>query len=821
MGPSFLSSKEPFEVARRRRAGGTRTPMAKPPADYSQLLNAAIYLMFAALVMVVCFVGLNPAGPPLQRNQVARMRVVAEISYDYISQIRTQERAEELRQRMPPVYRLDLAPFEAYNLHLTELVADLLRYAAVPEGAPRAWQELTAEEVQAFLQARADGNPYGLRAQDLALLYNRLGPTGAEEAMREGGILLGEVQRQGIYGAAQTIMGERSQRLSLFHVEDATGNAVQVDILSEEEALRSLRVNLAALDIPRDAASVLFRVLRAGIAPNLVYDEQRSEALVNRQLELVEPVVVSVRAGDILIEPDARVTAYQAEQIEAYRRALREARARAFVNTDLLERMVLTLFIVAGAALYLRTARLRVQANNRVFILCGALTVFNLLIIRLVLELGELGIAQVTPGLGQLLPWLMPVALGPIILGILVGSGPAIIAAALLAVFNAMMQGNSLVTLVVTLLVAMTGIHLCRNIQVRARVVRAGLYAGAVMAIAAALVGLRDKVEPLTVLLQVLSCLGVGLFTGIVVVGLLPIWESLFKYTTDITLLELTDYNHPLLRRMQVEAPGSYHHSLMVANLAENAAAEIGANSLLCRVCSLYHDIGKLIKPEYFAENQRSGQNPHIERNPSMSALVIKSHVKEGIQLARQYKLPRIIREVIQQHHGTTLIQYFYYKAIEQQRAASSIEEATIPNAPRIELDKVNDATYRYEGPIPQFAESALIMLADSIEAASRSLRKPTPHGIEQLVDKIVAARLEDGQLDATPITFHQLAGVRRNFSFTLLNMLHARVEYPQAPADNDKRGRTRNGGGNGNPRAQPGAGAAGNAPAASDGAPA
>jgi membrane-associated HD superfamily phosphohydrolase len=170
-----------------------------------------------------------------------------------------------------------------------------------------------------------------------------------------------------------------------------------------------------------------------------------------------------------------------------------------------------------------------------------------------------------------------------------------------------------------------------------------------------------------------------------------------------------------------------------------------------------------------------------------MSALVIKSHVKEGVEMAREYKLPKIIIDVIQQHHGTSLIQYFYYKAIEQQKSQQDrVVESIYPNAPRIELDKVNEATYRYEGPVPQFTESALIMLADGVEAASRSLRKVTPQSVEELVEKIFMDRLRDGQLDATPLTFRQLQQVQKSFVFTLLNMLHARVEYPKGENADD-----------------------------------
>ena len=333
---------------------------------------------------------------------------------------------------------------------------------------------------------------------------------------------------------------------------------------------------------------------------------------------------------------------------------------------------------------------------------------------------------------------------------------------------------------VVALASSMLGIALSRRIQLRARVVRAGLFSGMVMALGAALSGLRDATDYDTVIFQMLTALFVGGFTGVALIGLLPIWESLFKTTTNITLLELTDYNHPLLRRLQLEAPGSYHHSLMVANLAENAAAAIGANPLACRVCSLFHDVGKMVKPDYFTENQRDGFNPHLERNPSMSALIIKSHVKEGVVLARQYKLPPLILDVIRQHHGTSLIQYFYYKALERKRQAEEDQVANYVDAPRIELDRVNEDTYRYEGPKPQSAESAIIMLADSVEAAGRSLRKVTPQAIDDLIAGIFRSRLEDGQLDESSLTFQQLSRIRESFSFPLLNMLHARIEYPK-----------------------------------------
>jgi putative nucleotidyltransferase with HDIG domain len=210
----------------------------------------------------------------------------------------------------------------------------------------------------------------------------------------------------------------------------------------------------------------------------------------------------------------------------------------------------------------------------------------------------------------------------------------------------------------------------------------------------------------------------------------------------------------------------------MVANLSENAAAAIGASPLLCRVCCFFHDIGKLVKPEYFTENQRGGLNPHDEKNPSMSALVIKAHIKEGVGLARQHKLPRVIIDVIRQHHGTSLIQYFYHQARERLKDNTGRKDNENPT--------VDQSTYRYDGPRPAFKESAIIFFADGVEAASRTLPKVTQPNVEDLIDKIFRSRIEDGQLDDCPLTFQELNKIRESFVYTLLNMLHSRVEYPK-----------------------------------------
>jgi putative nucleotidyltransferase with HDIG domain len=244
--------------------------------------------------------------------------------------------------------------------------------------------------------------------------------------------------------------------------------------------------------------------------------------------------------------------------------------------------------------------------------------------------------------------------------------------------------------------------------------------------------------------------------------------ERVFGVTTDMTLLELSDTNRTLLKKLSMQAPGTFNHSLQVANLAEAAADAIGANALRARVGALYHDIGKMLKPEYFIENQQPGENPHEKLKPSMSALVIAAHVKEGVQLGREQNLPQVVIDFIASHHGTSLIEFFYRKAQEAEEDPSVVDESD----------------YRYPGPRPQTNEQAIVMLADSIEAASRSLGKPTPRRLESLIEGIVATRVADGQLDESTLTFADLARIKDAFHGLLCGIYHFRVRYPDQDED-------------------------------------
>ena len=388
---------------------------------------------------------------------------------------------------------------------------------------------------------------------------------------------------------------------------------------------------------------------------------------------------------------------------------------------------------------------------------------------------------------------LIPYGFAPMVLSVLLGSRLGLYATGAGSLLGAfLMPKEAILTyLVMSVVCGLAVVLVTRQVRKRGRLLRAGFYVGGAGVLVASSFGLI-ALGPLSgggVIawqlfgIKIAAAFGVGLVTGMIVSGLLPLLESTFNLTTDISWLELSDLNHKLLRRMQLEAPGTFHHSMVVASLAEAAAEEIGANPMMCRVCSYFHDIGKLQKPAYFIENQGES-NPHDSLTPTMSALVIIAHVKDGVDMAIKGKLnPRII-DVIREHHGTSLVYFFYRKAEEQRKLEEGKVEDGLENPE--DLPDIDAKNFRYPGPTPQTRESGIISLADAVESAARALRKPTPGKIRSLVDEIVFNRIRDGQLDNCGLTVSDLRKTRDSFAKTLRSMLHSRIDYPRREKQGD-----------------------------------
>ncbi len=443
-------------------------------------------------------------------------------------------------------------------------------------------------------------------------------------------------------------------------------------------------------------------------------------------------------------------------------------------ESELLAGWTVTLVILAAAILifhfnYPNTS----SRSSKTFLVIGGLLA-QLFLIR--------GVMALEPMYEMLV---LPVALIPMFHSVLLGQRVGTFSAIFSSILGALLMSPDQATpfLAFSLVASYTGVLVTRRVKKRGRLLRAGLYVGLVSMLLGILfgeirvTGLFDQETCRDCLAQLGTAFGTGVLTGMAVSAVLPILEGVFLLTTEISWLEMSDLNHKLLKRMQLEAPGTFHHSLMVAQLAESAADAVGANSSMCRVCAYFHDIGKLKKPLYFVENQVEG-NPHDDLTPTMSALVIVAHVKDGVDMAIKEKLAPEIIDVIQEHHGDSLVYYFYRKAQEQRRRQQDdVEEGRIPDEEVVDVDRKN---FSYPGPVPQTRESGIISLADAVESASRSLEKPNPTKIRALVDDIVLGRIKDGQLDDCGLTLNDVKVIRAVFSKTLRSMLHTRIAYPE-----------------------------------------
>lgn len=432
------------------------------------------------------------------------------------------------------------------------------------------------------------------------------------------------------------------------------------------------------------------------------------------------------------------------------------------------------------------------QSNGRF------LLVFLVLLLQLGLMQTVAFVVQLNHFPDDFLLYFAPFALAPLLLTLLLGPAHGVFAVIYGSLLGTLLTGSSLglhFTLI-SLASGLAAVRASRDLRKRNALMRAGFYAGLAAAVACALLGHLEPVwlspaSPLAwkrLAAEGPTLLLAGVLTATIAGSLLPLLEAIFRITTTVSWLELGDLNHPLLRRMTMEAPGTYHHSLMVANLSEAAAATIGANATICRVCSLYHDIGKLNKPEYYIENTHGDENPHDDLTPSMSALVVIAHVKDGVDLALKHKLNHQIIDVIQQHHGNSLIYFFYRRALDQQEEIKKL--VAEGKAQPEEVPEVPESSYRYAGPKPDTNESAIISLADAVESASRSLSKPTPAKIEALVEDIIRSRVRDGQLDDCSLTMSNLKAIRDSFTKTLRTALHRRIPYPEEKDSKDSKSR-------------------------------
>ena len=530
------------------------------------------------------------------------------------------------------------------------------------------------------------------------------------------------------------------------------------EVVASDEVERAARGALAESGLSGDTLEVAVRVAAAAIRPSLVFQPEATVARREATLRTLSPSRGRVRQSTVVIRRGDVVTAEKYAQLRSLDLAQRDRSDVSLAQTVIGR----TILVVAGLVPFLLF----------LYLLRPALFYDTRKIVLVALVLGMLLAGFLIAGLvGGEARYAVPVSLGVVLLTIVFDSRVGSFATITLALLGGLVFGYDFEFTLATLIVGILAVFSVRDVKSRSQLLTsAALVAGAYVAILLGYALLRA--DPFSVRFRVETVAAVA--NGLLLLLAAPLlWgmERAFGVTTDLTLLELSDTNRPLLKELSVRAPGTFNHALQVANLAEAAADAVGANALRARVGALYHDIGKMLKPEYFIENQRPGENPHEGLKPSMSALVIAAHVRDGLELGREHGLPAVVVDFIATHHGTGVMEYFFRKAEEQRGPESS---------------PVDEADYRYPGPRPQTNEQAIVMLADSVEAASRSLDRPTPRRLEALVDAIFEARIDDHQLDDTAMTFQDVDRVKQTFLAMLSGIYHFRVRYPGQDDEKD-----------------------------------
>lgn len=531
------------------------------------------------------------------------------------------------------------------------------------------------------------------------------------------------------------------------------------DLFDIESALATIEQNLMKQTGANDSMSLALAFARATLRPTIFFNQIETEKLVRIAIENVPRTLGFVQQNERIIGKNERITLEIKQKLESLRKAQAYQGAAHGQLLQLTGVFFHVILIVALYAIYLYLFRKRIFHSNTRLALIAIVILLQTLFAYLTLVIDVKAPLQ----------YLIFVPAASMLLTIIFDSRVAFYGTVTVAFLVAGIRGNDYSVALTSLVAGALAVYTVRDIKHRTQIFRSIIFIFVGYALVILALGLERFTTASTIAGEMTLALINAVFSPVITYALLIFFERSFRVTTDLTLLELSDLNHPLLKRLSEEAPGTFHHSITLGTMAEAAAEEIGANAILARVGAYYHDIGKVEKAEYFSENQQRGRSRHGRLSPRMSARIIASHVKEGLDIGRRHLLPPELLAFIPQHHGTTRISFFYDKALKQAAAKS---------AP---LSAVHEEDYRYPGPKPQTKEAGILMLADTVEASARSFENPTHERLESLIDTMMKSRFIDGQLDECELTLRDISKIKEAFLKILVGIHHGRIEYPQS----------------------------------------
>lgn len=543
---------------------------------------------------------------------------------------------------------------------------------------------------------------------------------------------------------------------------EATTNAVhnvmngKIEIGDLKEAKEAVKSKIMIPTVSTKLHDAMIELAQFAIIPNYIYDDKATEKLQQQAMESVEPVMI--REGQLLVKEGETINHEIYEQIRLV--GLLDESTNIYPYIGL---AILVAVIIIMLAYYLKEAQTSIRTNNTHLLMYIVIFFVVISLMKITSLLDRLDISAIG--------YIVPAAVGTMLITMLIHERVALFTSIFFAIIGSIIFNNGVVGTfnfsfgMYILFNSFAGVYFLGKDHKITRILQNGFFIGLVnITMIVTILFLRgSQLNWIELGFHLGFAILSGFLAAVFTLGLLPFFEAGFGILSTNKLIELSNPNHPLLRKILLEAPGTYHHSVIVGNLSEAACEAIGANGLLARVGSYYHDLGKTKRPHFFIENQMKIDNPHDKISPQLSKTIIIAHPYDGAELLREHKMPKEIIDIAEQHHGTTLLKYFYHKAN---------KDAEQP---------ISEDDYRYPGPKPQTKEAAIVSIADSVEAAVRSMNQPTPEKIEQLVRKIIADRLEDGQFDECDITIKELDKVAKSICETLNGMFHSRIEYPES----------------------------------------
>jgi len=526
-----------------------------------------------------------------------------------------------------------------------------------------------------------------------------------------------------------------------------------------------IRENAKVIFKTKKADNIVISLAKKAVSPNLTFAKNETEKRKQTVSDEAKPVLYELQKNEMIIREGEKVTPEDLDKLISFYKG---QEGNKFIDVSIFSGIFLTIMLLSVVFYRMASSRFRLSKTATTDLLfIGIVVILQIILVKAGIFICDSVNLTYKLAFSSICVYAIPFTVGTMLVAILIGRNEGLIFSVFSSFVVVFLFQDKMSIFLLSLVGSAVAVHYIIRCERRSAFFKTGLLVGVVnMGTIVCLFLLSGNLFVIETLLTLAMGLAGGILSGFIVSGLVPLFESLFGYTTDIKLLELANLNQPIFQELLMAAPGTYHHSVIVASLVEAAAEEIGANSLLAKVSAYYHDIGKMKKPQYFIENQPNWKNVHDDLSPQMSSLVILSHVKDGRELAKEHNLGNTIEDIIRQHHGTGIVRYFYEKAKKEAKiSGQSVQE--------------ND--FRYPGPKPQNKEAGLVLLGDIVEASSRTLTNPTPARVGNLVNSRIKEVMEEGELDESDLTFRDLKKIAETFTRILTGIFHRRIDYKQS----------------------------------------